>query len=181
MRNQANLAASDGPRRARTSRNGSVRFFDPTQSIAVPGRPAAEGQILDAARRCLLMYGSAKMSLDDVARVASVSRRTVYKYFRNRDALISAVVDWSIDTIFDEIEKVLAKNDRFDDQAVGAAFSFWQSRRAATKIRWGGLLSEADEAFLLSRGSGPVLRRLIELLRPGLEQAREAGEVRCRS
>ena len=179
MRNRANLAASDGPRRARTSGNGSVRFFDPTQSIAVPGRPAAEGQILDAARRCLLMYGSAKMSLDDVARVASVSRRTVYKYFGNRDALISAVVDWSIDTIFDEIEKVLAKNDRFDDQAVGAAFSLWQSRRAATKIRWGGLLSEADEAFLLSRGSGPVLRRLIELLRPGLEQAREAGEVRA--
>ena len=147
--------------------------------IAVPARPAAEGQILDAARRCLLMYGSAKMSVDDVARLASVSRRTVYKYFGIGMRLISAVVDWSLDTIFDEIEKVLAKNERFDDQAVGAAVSLWQSRRAAMKIRWGGLLSEEDEAFLLSRGSGPVLRRLIELLRPGLEQAREAEEVRA--
>ena len=146
---------------------------------AVPARPGAEGQILDAARRCLLMYGSAKMSVDDVARLASVSRRTVYTYFGNRNGLISAVVDWSLDTIFDEIEKVLARNERFDDQAAGAAVSLWQSRRAAMKIRWGGLLSEEDEAFLLSRGSGPVLRRLIELLRPGLEQARQAGEVRA--
>lgn len=48
--------------------------------------------ILDAARRELARVGYARLRLDDVARRARVSRRTVYAHFRSRSALADAAL-----------------------------------------------------------------------------------------
>lgn len=48
--------------------------------------------ILDAALDGLARVGMAKLSLGEVARSAAVSRQTLYRYFRDREDLITAVI-----------------------------------------------------------------------------------------
>src|SRR5205807_2307219 len=75
------------------SKNGARMPFFESQPMSLPGRSPVEARILDAARRCLLQYGSAKLGMNDVAKIAGVSRGTVYNYFADRTTLLSAVVE----------------------------------------------------------------------------------------
>ena len=62
-----------------------------------------EVRILDAAMVCLGRHGVAKTTLDDIAREASCSRATVYRYFPNRAAVVDAAVHAEIDRVTDQI------------------------------------------------------------------------------
>src|SRR4051794_11196195 len=50
-------------------------------------------KILEAAHKCFMQLGVAKTTLHDVARVAEVSRGTVYRYFNDREDLIDATIE----------------------------------------------------------------------------------------
>jgi AcrR family transcriptional regulator len=50
------------------------------------------GRILDAAFEAVATFGLSRLTVDDVARLAGVSRQTVYRYHDSRDALIVALV-----------------------------------------------------------------------------------------
>ncbi|MBA6413674.1 TetR/AcrR family transcriptional regulator [Parahaliea sp. F7430] len=49
-------------------------------------------ELLDAVERCFARYGIDKTNLQDVAAEAGVSRQTVYRYFRDKNALFEEVV-----------------------------------------------------------------------------------------
>ncbi|MGH9080390.1 MAG: helix-turn-helix domain-containing protein, partial [Acidimicrobiales bacterium] len=51
-------------------------------------------RVIDATLDCLALHGTAKTTVDDIARRAGVSRATVYRAFPGgRDEMLSAVVD----------------------------------------------------------------------------------------
>ena len=50
-------------------------------------------KILRAARACYSKQGMDRATLDDIAHEAGISRRTVYRYFNSKQAVIQAVVD----------------------------------------------------------------------------------------
>lgn len=54
---------------------------------------SGRGRILDAAKHCYASQGIAGTTLDDIALEANITRRTVYRYFDNKQAIIQAVVD----------------------------------------------------------------------------------------
>ena len=56
--------------------------------------PAADtrGRILDAAFDAIAVFGIARLSLEDVARRAGLSRQTLYRYFRTKDDVVAAVI-----------------------------------------------------------------------------------------
>jgi AcrR family transcriptional regulator len=54
--------------------------------------PATAARILDAAFEAVARFGLSRLTVDDVARLAGVSRQTVYRYFDSKDAVILALV-----------------------------------------------------------------------------------------
>lgn len=70
----------------------------------------ARGRIVAAAVECVNKFGPAKTTMDDVAKVAAITRPTVYKYFPSRNELLIAVFLREID---DSLDKGL--NDFFSD------------------------------------------------------------------
>lgn len=54
---------------------------------------STEELIVEAADRLIGRYGLKKMTMEDVAQEAGVSRRTVYGYFKNKQALALASID----------------------------------------------------------------------------------------
>jgi len=65
-----------------------------TSDKAVAARRTA---ILDAARWCFLNFGFAKTTLEDISTRAGISRTLLYRSFRNKEDIFSAVfADWLV-------------------------------------------------------------------------------------
>jgi AcrR family transcriptional regulator len=64
--------------------------------------------ILDAAFACFVQFGYAKTSLDDIAKRANLSRPLLYRKYKNKEAIYSAVYDDVFETRYPLAEAVLA-------------------------------------------------------------------------
>ena len=67
----------------------------PETKAAGPGRPKDPGKraaILDAAKRLFVSQGFERVSMDQIATEAGVSKLTVYSHFGDKNGLLSAVV-----------------------------------------------------------------------------------------
>ncbi|ORL15987.1 TetR/AcrR family transcriptional regulator [Prescottella equi] len=62
------------------------------RSTGIDRRFDARTAILAAAESCFARYGIAKTTMEDVAKAASMSRATVYRYFADREALVAESV-----------------------------------------------------------------------------------------
>lgn len=61
----------------------------------------AQESILNAARHCYQHKGIARTTIEDIAHQASISRRTIYRYFPNKQQIIQAVVDEQAEAFFE--------------------------------------------------------------------------------
>jgi AcrR family transcriptional regulator len=82
----------------------------PEVRLTVPGRPPAESisphrvPVVDAALACLARYGTAKTTIDDIARQAGLSRATIYRAFPGgREEILAAVVDTEAARLFSAV------------------------------------------------------------------------------
>ena len=65
--------------------------------------------ILDAARDCILKFGYAKCSLEDIAQEASISRPLIYRKFKSKEEIFGAVLEDIFETQYRAAEHILAK------------------------------------------------------------------------
>jgi TetR/AcrR family transcriptional regulator len=91
-----------------------------TEALAVrwgDGRRAdsdyAREQILDAAWHCYQQNGIFKTSMEHIAREAKVSRTTIYRYFENRDEVLTGVVVKATDALTQELREHVRSTDTF--------------------------------------------------------------------
>jgi AcrR family transcriptional regulator len=74
-------------------------------------------RILEAARRCYQKQGIASTTLGDIAGEANITRRTVYRYFENKQAIIQAVVDGQALGFLQQMKSAVQDDSlRFPDQ-----------------------------------------------------------------
>ena len=122
--------------------------------------------ILDAAVAEMTRVGLRKLSLVEVARIAGVSRQTVYRYFRDRDELIAAVVSRDVDTTLSTTRAALDHvPDLHEALRTGIAMVLESARQHPVL----DALLETEPALVvsyLSSPSSPVLR----VARPVLEE-----------
>lgn len=60
--------------------------------------------ILDAAQQVFEQYGARRANVEDVARVAGISRSTLYRAYPTKEALLQAVLDREVDVFFDQLD-----------------------------------------------------------------------------
>ena len=65
--------------------------------------------ILDAARDCILKFGYAKSSLEDIAKQAAISRPLIYRKFKSKEEIFGAVLEDIFETQYRGAEQALAK------------------------------------------------------------------------
>jgi AcrR family transcriptional regulator len=87
-------------------------------SAAGPDRPHRV-RIVDATLECLARYGTAKTTVDDVARQAGLSRATVYRVFPGgKVEILAAVVDTEMARLFSALGASMGGADRLADVLV---------------------------------------------------------------
>jgi AcrR family transcriptional regulator len=83
-----------------------------TKGEALRDRTAAA--IIDSAATILAEHGNAA-SMDDIATSAGISRATLYRYFRNRDELLTAMGATSVQELAARIEEANLEAVPFDE------------------------------------------------------------------
>lgn len=74
-----------------------------------------EEQIVKSARELFGRYGYKKVSMDEIAKNASVTKRTVYKYFASKEELLKYFIAEEVKQMKKIVEKVETKNLDFFD------------------------------------------------------------------
>jgi len=90
-----------------------------------------ETRLLDATKACCERFGFAKLSIDDVAAEASVSRATVYRlYPGGKDVLLDALRVRELEEFFDVLRAEVAGADTLDELLVRTVVTATRELRA---------------------------------------------------
>jgi AcrR family transcriptional regulator len=107
-------------------------------------------RIIDGTLACLARHGTAKTTVDDIAREAGVSRATVYRVFPGgRDQMLAAVVDTEMARLFSALGVRLGNADSLTEALVGGIVE------ASSRIR-----NHAALAYLVAHEPEVVLSHL---------------------
>ncbi len=111
---------------------------------------AAEAQILDAAKACCERWGVAKVTVDDIAAHAGVSRATLYRLFPGgKDVLFEALHARERSIFFDTLTAEIGDTTDFEDLVVTLVVT------ATRELR-----SDDHLAVMLASEPGAVLSEL---------------------
>ena len=125
---------------------------------ALPGA-TTRGRILDAAFRAVATFGLSRLTMDDVARLAGLSRQTVYRYFESKDALVVALVYREEERFLDGARAAYAAHERLEDAMRDATLFCLRTAREHPLLD--RLLDSEPEVllpYLTTRGAGLVSR-----------------------
>ena len=142
-----------------------------TQAIAIDTREV----IIEAAFACFRKQGMPKTTIVDISRAASVSRSTVYEYFRDKAAIVEACAEHSSQRFYREMAKAMSQGDSLEETFTRAAVFVTRARRLIEPEKY----FDADEvSLLLTKNAAVLLRECGEFLAPYLAAAKLTGEVR---
>ena len=142
---------------------------------------ATRDRIVEGATALMVARGVARTSLDDVRDEAGVSKSQLYHYFTDKDDLVHAVIDRTI-------EAVLGAQPALADLCSWPAIEGWLTdlvtlqveRKAAGGCPIGGLAYElADRDPAARRLLADGYARWEAPLRAGLEAMRQRGDLRA--
>ena len=122
-------------------------------------RPGTRDRILDSAFSAVATHGLARLTVDDVARLAGLSRQTVYRYFDSKDALIQALVYREEEAFIEGVRAAHARHDRLED-AMREAILYCLTAAREHPLLDRLLASEADALVpvLTTHGGGLLAR-----------------------
>ncbi len=135
--------------------------------------------ILQAAVKCFDAAGPIRATVDDIAQVASVHRTTVYKYFPNRPAIISAVLLFEAQDLIAEAATFYDRPAPFVEQFANAYAHVAHGVRESRLLR---RLFDPDavDAVVHATGASDEFRNLVAgSLGPFVALAAKRGELRA--
>ena len=133
------------------------------------------GRILDSALAAVTTFGLSRFTMDDVARLAGLSRQSVYRYFDSKDTLVMAIVEREEEAFIDGVRAVHARHVDLEDAMREAVLFCLRAAREHPLLD--RLLASEPETllpYLTTRAGGLIerARAVLEELaaqRPGVD------------
>lgn len=142
-----------------------------------PVRESTRDAILDATDRLMARYGFRKMSMDDVAKEAGVSKRSIYVHFENKEDVGLSSIGRVVENVHVEL-RAIADSDTSATERI----SLMLVRRVLGRIEQvNDYAHSLDELFEVVRPAYMARRARFfelekELIEGVLKQGRERGE-----
>lgn len=133
-------------------------------------------QILEAANLCFTQLGIQRTSVQDVARMANVSRGTVYRYFEDRNVLIEAAIEFGAQKFYRLVAAAMAEKATLAEK-LGAMAETHATILLDHRTRNRLMADDAElMRHMISDGDSAV-RRSTQFLVPYVREAQKRGEV----
>ncbi|HVS69556.1 MAG TPA: TetR/AcrR family transcriptional regulator [Mycobacteriales bacterium] len=134
-------------------------------------------RVVEAAERCFAQYGVAKTTVEDVARLAGISRASVYRYFPGgRDEIVLAALLASANEFLPQLPARLRTARSLGDSIVELIVSAVEWMRSEP---WRAALLAAPLSRALSAADAAAPYGLCSaFIAPYFDAARDAGLVR---
>lgn len=88
-----------------------------------------ETQIIEAARNLFHQYGFKKVSMDEIAKEAGVTKKTIYMYFSSKEELLKYFIQEEILNMEKIVEKIEAKNLEFFESVNQGLYEILEYRK----------------------------------------------------
>ncbi len=143
------------------------------------GHDRRRQRIIDRIKKSALelftRYGADKVSMDEIAARAHVSKVTIYKYFHKKEELYGEVIDLYLDEILAATEKVLDSDLNFTEKLKFTLAAKVNSPQVAD----GQALFDLSEKFgrTAEGGQGSLNNRIRELMYRFYEQGKKEGYI----
>ncbi len=138
---------------------------------------SARERLLNAARACYEHKGIAKTTMEDIAREAGVTRRTVYRHFGSHSEVLSGVVQREANRFWAELQQHLPPVESFQAFILEALiYTLKHAPQTPTHsfLFNQNILPLVNEMYLNSRG---FIEQRVEILRPVYERFNPGGEL----
>jgi AcrR family transcriptional regulator len=134
-------------------------------------------QIIEAARSLFHKYGFKRVSMDEIAREAGVTKKTIYMYFNSKEELLKYFIQEEIEKMKNIIEEVENQNNDFFDTVNQAIYKLLKYRKEQDFLN-----NIEKEAELLGN---PVIVQNLQLIdeqiqnyiKEKLKKAKEKGHI----
>ncbi|MDB6060088.1 MAG: TetR/AcrR family transcriptional regulator [Verrucomicrobiaceae bacterium] len=137
----------------------------------------AREQILDAACSCYAANTIYKTSMDNIAREAKISRTTIYRYFENRDEVLTGVLVRAVAEINARIRERVEPSETFAEYLVESQALLVEMVPQVPLF----VLFLREQSAVMSRiciGSAEVAALMIDFYQDRFIAAQATGEVR---
>ena len=133
--------------------------------------------LLDVAEKCFERHGIGRTTMEDIAAEARVSRPTLYRYFGDRESLITSISQRRAAKFAGRMKTVFAKYDSFEDRLVEGMLHLG---RVGSKDQFFSSLITPEtvgEANQLLLAPAAAVDFATEVWGPVLDEAAAAGEL----
>ena len=87
-----------------------IHLYPKIKSTKSDFREMMKDKIINKAKEMFLRLGFKSITVDDIACEMCISKKTIYKYFSNKDALIEESVELVHKEVYETIDKIVSKN-----------------------------------------------------------------------
>ncbi len=133
-------------------------------------------QILEAANQCFSQLGIQRTSVQDVARMANVSRGTIYRYFEDRNVLIDAAIEFGAQKFYQLVAAAMAGEATLAEK-LGAMAEAHARNLLEHRTRNRLMADDAELMRHMISDGDSAIRRSTEFLVPYVRDAQKRGEV----
>ncbi len=147
------------------------------QGVVPQDSEAAQAHFIDAAEACFERYGVVKTTMEDIAKMAGVSRPTVYRHFADRDRLILAVIMRRAASLIGKAQAFIRRHERFEDQLVEGLLFLVKTGRKDPFVRILVSPEHLDMAQQVLGATDAVIDLTQAMWEPILGEAAARGEL----
>jgi AcrR family transcriptional regulator len=146
-----------------------------TQASALTQATDTRALIVDSAYACFGKQGLQKTTIVDIAKMAGVSRSTIYEYFRDKAAIVEACAEHASEQFYRRMSTAMDRGSSLEDKLSRAAVFVTEARRVIASEKY---FDEDAISLLLTKDAAVLLRECVDFLAPHLAAAKLTGEVR---
>lgn len=135
-------------------------------------RELKKTNILEAALALFMKYGIHKVSVAEIAEKANVSQVTIYNYFESKDNLVSEIIIYYVNKVWEEYEQLFKSDRSFPEKVKSIIFDKKMVANQINEDFFNHFMKEytREDSYIKQFYKEKTLPGLIKLFNEGKEQ-----------
>ena len=134
-------------------------------------------QIIEVARELFHKYGFKKVSMDEIAKSANVTKKTIYSYFKSKEELLEYFIQEEILNMKKIVENVERKNLDFFETINLATYNLLKYRKSKDFLKTITKEAELLKNPAILKNLELIDSKIQEFIKEKLEHAKENGYI----